>query len=176
MNFFNRSGRTACFLVLGLVAGCSSNSGNDIDTQTTSNNTNQQSSRTRQAPAPTPPSEQRVARTSDRTALNASEVRSTLAGNSVYVGGQGSEFAAVHNSDGSMSGKIWGGGNEQSGEGAWRVDDNGQYCRKWDNSWSQGQWGCFEVYREGDSLQLERVTGSGANGAMELETGNPHNL
>lgn len=171
MKFYNRPMRAASFLILGLVAGCSS-SGSDIETQTSS----APAPHDRQTPVPTPPSEQRVARTADRSALSADEVRTTLAGNSVYVGGQGSEFAAVHNSDGSMNGKIWGGGNEQSGGGAWRVDDNGQYCRKWDNAWSQGQWGCFEVYREGDQLQLERVSGSGANGAMELQSGNPHDL
>ncbi len=175
MKFYNRSMRAASFLVLGLVAGCAS-SGTDIETQTSSTTTEAPTPHHRQEPLPTPPSEQRVARTTDRSALNADEVRATLAGNSVYVGGQGSEFAAVHNADGSMTGRIWGGGNEQSGGGAWRVDDNGQYCRKWDNAWSQGQWGCFEVYRDGDQLQLERVSGSGANGAMELQTGNPHDL
>ncbi len=175
MKFYNRPMRAASFLILGLVAGCSS-SGSDIETQTSSAPAPAPAPHDRQTPVPTPPSEQRVARTADRSALSADEVRTTLAGNSVYVGGQGSEFAAVHNSDGSMNGKIWGGGNEQSGGGAWRVDDNGQYCRKWDNAWSQGQWGCFEVYREGDQLQLERVSGSGANGAMELQSGNPHDL
>lgn len=175
-NIFTSSGIAgfAAMVTVGLLTACSS-SNSDIETQASTTNSTQ-SSRTRQAPAPTPPAQQRVARTTEREALDADEVRQALAGNSVYVGGQGSEFAAVHNSDGSMNGRIWGGGAEQSGDGAWKVEDNGQYCRKWNNTWSQGQWGCFQVYREGDKLQLEQVSGSGANGSMELKEGNPHDL
>lgn len=174
MNFLYRPVRVASFVLLGLTAACSSG-GSDIDTQASSSNQNQ-STRNRQAPVPTPPAQQRVARTTERTALGAEELRTALAGNSVYVGNPGSEFAAVHNNDGSMAGRSWGSGNDESGEGEWRVDDNGQYCRKWSNGWSAGQWGCFEVYRDGENLQLERVSGAGANGAMELKDGNPHDL
>ena len=125
---------------------------------------------------PAPPKQQQVARTVEREPLSADELRSAMAGNSVYVGAGGSEFAAYHNSDGSLAGRAWGTGQEQTGNGSWKIDEKGQYCRKWDNSWSGGQWGCFKVYKEGEQLQMERVSGAGANGPMKLESGNPHDL
>ncbi|MBZ0215724.1 MAG: hypothetical protein K8F25_04155 [Fimbriimonadaceae bacterium] len=171
---FKQSAQLAGLLMLGAMAGCSS-----IDNQATTETaaaTTTTPRRNTEAPPPAPPKQQQVARTVERTPLSAEELRAAMAGNSVYVGAGGSEFAAYHNSNGSLAGRAWGTGQEQTGAGSWKIDEKGQYCRKWDNAWSGGQWGCFKVYKEGEQLQMERVSGAGANGPMKLQTGNPHDL
>jgi len=174
MPFMKRSAQAAGVMLFGALAACSSINN---DKQQTANATDQTPVRRNvEAPPPAPPKEQQVARTVERQPLSAEELRSTIAGNSVYVGAGSSEFAAYHSSDGALTGKAWGTGQEQTGDGSWKVNDDGQYCRKWDNAWSGGKWGCFKVYRDGEQLQMERVSGAGANGPMKLEEGNPHEL
>lgn len=123
-----------------------------------------------------PAQTQAQAQAQQRTALSASEVQGLLSGNSVYAGGSGWEFAALHRVDGTLAGRSWGNVPEETGAGSWRVETDGRYCRKWDNAWSGGEWGCFKVYREGATLQLERVSGAGSNGPMTLVQGNAYQL
>ncbi len=174
MSLFKRSAQFASLLLLGSISACSSIG--DRGATETSAVATPAPRRNTEAPPPAPPKQQQVARTVERTPLSAEELRTAMAGNSVYVGAGGSEFAAYHNGNGNLSGRAWGSGTEQSGSGSWKINEEGQYCRKWDNTWSGGQWGCFKVYQEGPQLQMERVSGAGANGPMKLESGNPHGL
>ena len=109
-------------------------------------------------------------------ALSSEEVSSLLAGNSVYAGGSGFQFAALHQDGGALKGKSWSGDATDTGAGNWKVEQNGAYCRKWNNSWAGGEWGCFKVFRKGNALTMERVSGAGANGKMTLVEGNAYGL
>lgn len=120
--------------------------------------------------------QQQTAGNPPAAALSAAEVTSLLTGNSVYAGDGNFQFAALHQSDGALKGKSWNGEVTETGTGNWRVEPNGAYCRKWENSWAGGEWGCFKVFRDGDSLTMERVSGAGANGQMTLVQGNAYDL
>ncbi|MDP2620971.1 MAG: hypothetical protein Q8P46_12490 [Hyphomicrobiales bacterium] len=109
-------------------------------------------------------------------ALSAAEVTSLLTGNSMYAGDGNFQFAALHQTDGALKGKTWNGETTETGTGNWRVEPNGAYCRKWENSWAGGEWGCFKVFRHGNALTMERVSGNGANGEMTLVDGNAYDL
>jgi hypothetical protein len=110
------------------------------------------------------------------TALSAEEVTSMLTGNSVYAGDGNFQFAALHEADGALKGKSWNGEVTETGTGNWKVEASGAYCRKWENSWAGGEWGCFKVFRHGNELTMERVSGAGANGEMTLVAGNAYKL
>jgi hypothetical protein len=194
------SGLIVAGLFLGLgLAGCGSSASlDDVDgkpkasaktkkTKTASKKSRTENQRTasqtanqrtasvaKPAPRKTSPAAARPA--SSSAALSAGDLQQVLAGNSVYLGGAEQKFAAHHASDGSLKGKAWTGDGTQSGAGAWKINEDGTYCRKWDNGWAGGQWGCFKVYRKGNALTMERVSGAGANGQMTLVPGNAYGL
>lgn len=108
--------------------------------------------------------------------LEADEVRRMLTGNSLYAGGGGLEFAAIHKPDGAMAGRAWSAEGISQGNGIWRVEADGTYCRKWDNEWADGEWGCFKVMRVDAKLNLQRISGAGTDGDMTLVPGNAYGL
>lgn len=149
------------------------------------NNSRQQQAATTSTPPPEKPLAQaatgvkakpNIATGPQRQALGASELSAALSGNSVYADASGQKFAAMHGAGGQLKGKAWSGDDGQSGAGSWKVEKDGTYCRKWDNGWAGGQWGCFKVYREGNALTMERVSGAGASGQMTLVPGNAYGL
>lgn len=109
-------------------------------------------------------------------ALSRAEVASLLTGNSMYAADGNFQFAALHQQDGALKGKSWNGEATETGTGSWKVEPDGAYCRKWENAWAGGEWGCFKLFRRGDTLSLERVSGAGANGQMTLVQGNAYGL
>ena len=108
--------------------------------------------------------------------LTAEEVRALLMGNSLFADGSALKFAALHRADGTLKGKAWGSDDPRTGTGTWKVEPDGAYCRKWDNEWAGGEWGCFRVFRQGNALIMEHISGAGANGQMTLVQGNAHEL
>ncbi|HSM19119.1 MAG TPA: hypothetical protein VK844_01955 [Hyphomicrobiales bacterium] len=118
----------------------------------------------------------RIAGVSTAGALSADEITVLLTGNSLYSGGSGFRVAALHQSDGALKGKTWSGEDTETGTGRWRVEPDGSYCRKWDNGWAGGEWGCFKLFRQDNALTLERVSGAGANSQMTLVQGNAYDL
>lgn len=153
----------AAAVVAAAMAGCSANAPELGEAP-------QKAKKTRNADAGAKP------KAEETVALNAQEVRSALAGNSIYATGTDLKFAALHNADGTLKGKAWTGESTDTGTGAWKIDEKGQYCRKWDNAWAGGEWGCFKVYRQGDALMMERVSGAGANGKRNIVPGNAYGL
>lgn len=109
-------------------------------------------------------------------ALGAREVRALLTGNSVYAASAEVKFAALHAADGRLRGKAWAGDGTATGAGSWKIEADGRYCRKWDNGWAGGEWGCFRLYRQGNAVTMEKVSGAGANGSMTLVPGNAYGL
>jgi hypothetical protein len=172
-DFMKFTGWIAIAAVL-VLAACSSD-----------NNSRQQQAATTSTPPPEKPLAQaatgvkakpNIATGPQRQALGASELSAALSGNSVYADASGQKFAAMHGAGGQLKGKAWSGDDGQSGAGSWKVEKDGTYCRKWDNGWAGGQWGCFKVYREGNALTMERVSGAGASGQMTLVPGNAYGL
>ena len=118
----------------------------------------------------------KIASGPERKALGFDELAGALSGNSVYADGSGQKFAALHEAGGALKGKAWSGSDTQTGAGSWKINADGTYCRKWDNGWAGSEWGCFKVYRQGNALTMERVSGAGANGQMTLVPGNAYGL
>ena len=108
--------------------------------------------------------------------LEADDVRNVLLANSLYASGGGMEFAAIHKADGEMIGRSWSVEDTKRGDGEWRIDADGTYCRKWNNDWADGAWGCFKIVRQESKLVLKRVSGAGADGDMTLVPGNAYGL
>lgn len=126
--------------------------------------------------AAAPPPAARPAGAPAARPLGAEEVRVLLAGNSVYASSAEVRFAALHEPGGGLRGKAWSEGTEDAGRGEWRIEADGRYCRKWDNGWAGGEWGCFRLFRNGNALTMQNVSGAGADGQMVLVPGNAYDL
>ena len=134
------------------------------------------SSKTAKQSAPPVPTMQPAILQAKAAALEADDVRNVLLANSLYASGGGLEFAAIHKADGEMIGRSWTTEDTKQGDGEWRIEADGTYCRKWNNEWADGAWGCFKVVRQDSKLELKRVSGAGADGDMILVPGNAYGL
>lgn len=111
-----------------------------------------------------------------RIPLTSAEIERALIGNSIYAGAGEAEFAALHRPGGALAGRTWTSEGSENGQGSWKVAQDGTYCRKWDNSWGDGRWGCFKIFRKGSELVMERVAGTGSEGTMLVMPGNAYGL
>ena len=111
--------------------------------------------------------------------LTADELRTTLPGNSVYERGDTWEYTGYLRSDGTLFGRSWWDGGEETATGKWEITDEGLYCRDWDNDWGGGGYGCLRMYRDGDKIVYDWASGSkGKNptGTMLPVKGNAFDL
>ncbi len=117
---------------------------------------------------------------SGATALTADEIRTTMSGNSVYEKGKTSkgnpmQFTGYYQ-DGTMKGRAWGSGWDETDTGTWKATENNEFCRMWSN-WRDGKEGCFKLYRLSDTeIAWEAVSGAGSMSISSIEPGNPYEL
>lgn len=113
------------------------------------------------------------------------EVERQLVGNTLYrQGWRGAakfRFASAYNDDGTMTAKSWWFGGETKTTGRWWFNDEGLYCRAWDNRWSEGKEGCFSVSQSADDGRLifdhvSGMPGSHRRYVYQVLAGNPHRL
>lgn len=65
-----------------------------------------------------------------------------------------------------MEAVVLAGARREDAAGAWRVsEDDGLYCRTWNNGWAEGREGCFRVTRNGDALTFDHVSGAAGEAA-----------
>ena len=96
--------------------------------------------------------------------LAADELRATLTATPLTRCGRvllgGWRYTGVHNSDGTMTGRVLAGRTREDVVGTWQVTGDGLYCRTWSNNWAGGREGCFRVTRSGEDLTFDHVSGS----------------
>jgi hypothetical protein len=131
------------------------------------------------------PSRQRHATSNDQAQvpLTAPEIETKIAGNSLYRSESKAsgpwEYVGYHRPDGIMLGRSWGAGGRETADGVWEVTKKNEYCRQWRNKWGNGEYGCFQVYQNGEKLVFDQTSGS--NGGVQQHTftvmqGNPYSL
>ena len=117
--------------------------------------------------------------------LSGEEVKSRLAGNSVYRKGMRGlarwQYASHHSADGALSAKTWWLGGADVAQGHWEVSEDGTYCRRWFNHWANGEEGCFRVFASSTngSLIFDHVSGNAGDSKRydyQVLVGNPYSL
>jgi hypothetical protein len=96
--------------------------------------------------------------------LDEGELRETLLGHTLSrTGGplwRRWDYAGVHRADGTIAGRVSWSGGEEVASGVWDISSESLYCRTWNNNWGDGRRGCFQVWRGGDVLVFDHVSGS----------------
>jgi hypothetical protein len=83
-----------------------------------------------------------------RSPMTASELRAELAGRTFDSG--------VSRWVLDPSGVAWAEAKSDFDVGRWHITDDGKYCRTW-NVWERGLPGCFTVYRDGETFELQSL-------------------
>lgn len=94
------------------------------------------------------------------TQLSAAEVIQLMSDATYRVSGAGFDFVGYNRIGGSMIGRTTAGGSSETAGGVWSVNDEGLFCREWNNDWAGGEEGCFAIYNDGGQYVAVHRTGS----------------
>ena len=111
--------------------------------------------------------------------MTAAEIREAFTGNSAYIKGPDWEYTGYYNPDGTLIGRSWWQGGEETATATWEIKDDGLLCRDWDNDWGGGGYGCARMYRDGENIVYDNVSGSAGKYpslTLTLSEGNAFNL
>ena len=99
----------------------------------------------------------------DTPSLSADELRQAITGKTVYLDVSGFELPIHYLANGRMSGSMgtvaasFSRGDGASDTGRWWIEAN-QLCQRW-TSWMEGQTYCYQLTRQGDTVQWSRNDG-----------------
>jgi hypothetical protein len=111
------------------------------------------------------------ARPAKLTSLTADELRTAVTGKTVYLNVSGFELPIRYGANGRMSGSMgsatasFSRGDGASDTGRWWIEAN-QLCQRW-NIWLEGETYCYELTRQGDTVQWLRNDGRSGTALIE---------
>ena len=111
--------------------------------------------------------------------MTADQLEATFPGNTAYIKGSGWEWAGYYADDGTIRGRSWWSGGEETATASYEITDDGLICRDWDNNWGSGGYGCSRYYQDGDKIVYDAVSGSKGKyptGTLTVSEGNSYGL